>query len=123
MCVSSVAKPVSETGIIAVPIAVKAHQPMAASRETDPVRRISAVSEIEHDDHIIAVTSLIPAVKRNHVIDVVDVMNVNVLSPEAARIVKPVAPKMNEIAVKLNDPRKGVGMGPIERLTGIEIAP
>ena len=56
-------------------------------------------------------------------IEDVEMMDVSVLSPETASIVKPIAPQVNEITIQLNDAGKGVDMRPVERLMRIEIAP
>ena len=123
ICIRSITKPVSETGIIAVPIAVKTDLPMVTSRETDRVMLVTTIPEIEHDDHFVTIAALMPAVKSNHLLGVVDMIDVRVLSSMAACIVTPIAPQVNEIAIELNDAGKGVGMGPVERLARIEIAP
>src|SRR5947209_17263399 len=96
---------------------------MAASREADRVILVAAISEIEHDDHIVTIPALIPAVKSNHLIGVVDMMDVRVLPSQTTSRVTPIAPQVYEIAIKLNDASKGVGMGPVERSARIEIAP
>src|SRR5579863_1289476 len=84
---------------------------------------ISLIPEIEYDDHIITIPALIPAMIGNHLIRVVDMVDIRVLTPQAASRVIPVAPQMNKVAIDLEDAREGSGIGPIERLARIEIAP
>ncbi len=55
---------------------------MATSRETDRVMRVTAITEIEHDDHIVTIPALVPAVKSNHLLGVVDMMDLLVQARE-----------------------------------------
>ena len=55
---------------------------MAGSRKANRVVGITAGSEVKDDHHIIASATLIPAMKRNHFIRIVDVVNMRVLSAQ-----------------------------------------
>src|SRR5947209_9206155 len=94
-----IAEPVAEKRIITVPVTVEAHPPASAAREADGVIAIATVCEVQHHHYIIAISALLPAVKCNELVRVVYVMHVHVLSPQAARVVEPVAAQLNQVAV------------------------
>src|ERR1043166_1666865 len=75
-----VARNAPERQAVAGPIAVEAHAPQALARQADAIILIRAVGEIDDHDHVVARPAAVPAMKRHHLVGVVDMMDVHVVT-------------------------------------------
>ena len=97
---------VADVGIIrpvAAPVGVESKIPRADAGKADVVRAEGLALEIEHDDNIVAGTTLIPAMKCDDAGSLVDMKNVDIRGAEAARIVVPVAAEVDQPRVEGED--------------------
>jgi hypothetical protein len=55
--------------------------PPAAPEEADPIGVVRAVGEVEDHDDIVALATAVPAMERDDLVVVIDVMDVGVVPP------------------------------------------
>ena len=80
----------------------------AGSREPKRIAVIAAVAKVCHDHHIVARSAVFPAMECDHLIGVVDVMDVDVLATKTARLLEPVAAQPDEVAIRLKQRDKAL---------------
>src|SRR5258708_12373670 len=98
-----VAEPIAEIRAIAVPITIESHAPAPAPRKSYGVAAIRLMGKIQHDDHIVASAALIPSMKGEYFSGIIDMKDIRVLSPQSARIVKPVPAQVDQVSLQLDD--------------------
>src|SRR4030095_9328520 len=94
---------------------METHPPVTRTRESQSVAVVAAVSKVCNDHHIIARSAVFPTMKCNHLISVIDVMDIDVLAPKTPRLIEPVAAQPNQVAIESVDTRVGIKFRPIER--------
>src|SRR5262245_36640131 len=72
--------PVPEERTISAVVAVETHPPDAWTRKADRVGRVSAISEVQQDDHVVARPALIPAMEGYHLVVISHLKHVDVLA-------------------------------------------
>lgn len=107
---------IGKGGAVTVPVAVEAHPPQSGSGQPDTVGIIAAIRKIGDHHDVVAGASVVPAVKGYDLVGIIDVEYVDILSTQPARIILPVAPKMDKIAIEIDDTRKARCVRPVELL-------
>ena len=67
---------VGESGVVAGPVTVKPHLPGAFAREAKGVVGVATVCAVEQHDRVVSRPALVPPVIGEHLVHVVDVVNV-----------------------------------------------
>src|SRR4029077_2934436 len=99
---------------VTLPITIKPHPPAAGSWESERVTVVATVAKVCQDHDIIARPSVFPTMKRNHLVSVVDVMDVDLLTTKTARLIEPIAPQPNQVAIEKVDTGVRVKLRPVE---------
>ena len=89
--VVSLRERIPEVFAIAAPIRVEPDSPVPRSRESDCVRRIRSVAEVQDHHDVISGATLVPSVKGDHLVVVADVKHVDVAAAQAAGVVEPIS--------------------------------
>ena len=87
--VGVVAESVIEARIVSVPVAVEPNTPTPTTRKTNCIIGVTAIGKVKHHDYVIAIAALVPPVKCNDLVVVVDMMHIHVMPAQAACIVEP----------------------------------
>src|SRR5207253_4593408 len=72
------------------------------------------VTKVCNDQHIVAGPAVFPTMKCNHLISVVDVIDVDLLAAKTARLIEPVATQPNQVAIESFDTRVSIKLCPIQ---------
>src|SRR6266404_1070446 len=99
---------------VTAPVAVEPHAPEATCWQPHPVGVVATVGKIDDHYYVVARASLIPAVKCEKLVGVVDVVHVHVLRLEPPRGVEPIAPHSNQVAVVGPVAVEPIALRPIE---------
>ena len=81
---------------------------------TQGVAVVTAVGKVCDDHHIVARPAVFPTMKGDHLVGVVDVMDVDLLATKTARLVEPVAAQANQVAIESIDARVGIKFRPVQ---------
>lgn len=82
---------VPEVRTIALPVAIETHTPLAGTWQAGGVAVIATIGKVRDDNNIIARPTLFPPVKGDDFVRVIDVMDVDMLPSQPARVVEPVS--------------------------------
>ena len=74
-----IAELIAKIWAVALPATIQTDPPVTSPRESQGIVAIAAVAKICNDHHIVARTAGFPAMECNHLIGVVDMMDIDVL--------------------------------------------
>lgn len=98
-----IAELIAKIWAITLPVTIETDPPVTSARESQGIAAIAAVAKICNDHHIVTRTAVFPAMKCNHLISVVDMMDIDVLASQTARLIEPVPPQPHQISIKSID--------------------
>ena len=103
-----------EFRVVAIPVGVEADAPAAGPRHADPVVGQGSGREVRQDDHVVARSALEPAVIGEDALLLVQVVDDDVRSAQAATHVDDVPAEADEVAVELQQARVPVPKAPVD---------
>ncbi len=102
------------------PVAVEPDPPPARPWQPDAVGVVATVADVDDHDHVVAGPAVVPAVEGDHVVLVVDVVDVDVVAPQTTGAAVTIAAKVDEVAVEVQDALVGVFLAPVDRILVVE---
>src|SRR5688572_8384708 len=111
------ARVIAEAAAVRARVAVEPDPPRARTRQPDPVAVVRAIREVRDHHDVITRTAVLPPVKRDQLVLIVHVKNGDVLAPQTARVIVPVTPQPDQLAVEVGDAGVLLRARPVERIS------
>ena len=108
--------------VVSLPIAVETELPGPRGRKADDVSVPRVTKEVGDDHHIVPRPAPVPAMEGDDLALFVQMLDLGVLSAEAAREAVPVEPQTDEVAVHPDDAVKLIAFPPIDGGRGVKPA-
>jgi len=96
-------------------VTVEPQLPQTFRRQTNLIVFLKFIRKVGNHDHIIALAMLIPTLKSQDVMFIVDVKNIQELTAQTTGLVVPVPAAPNQISIKAGDAVKILVQIPIQR--------